>query len=112
VSTFDANRRDFTPGWRQEFPDAPPVMRLHKDDMVELDEGGERRIFRIVKFSPGQIVLAEHYEGGNLKARDAAPNDEDPFKYLTKSPEGLRKLAARPVRVDPAGRVFRAGATA
>lgn len=107
VSTFDANRRDFTPRWPEAFPDAMPVMRLHKDDMVELDDGGGRRICRVVKFSPGQIVLAEHFEGGNLKLRDAAPNDEDPFKYLTRSPEGLRKLAARPVHVDPAGRVFR-----
>lgn len=106
VSTFDANQPGPDVSPRAAAPDAVPVMRLHKDDALALGEGPERRVLRVVKFSAGQIVLAEHFEGGNLKARDAAAPEEDPFKYLAASPEGLRKLGARKVFVNPIGRVF------
>lgn len=76
---------------------------LFKDDMVALDTGPNRRLMRVVKFSEGRIVLAEHHEGGNLKARDADP--DDPFRYLTVSPGRLRQLGGRRVTVSPTGRV-------
>ncbi|MFZ5914695.1 MAG: type II CRISPR RNA-guided endonuclease Cas9 [Pseudomonadota bacterium] len=91
ISTFDANQKNFTPRWRQEYPTAPLIMRLFKDDLVELEHDGQRRVMRVVKFSQGAIYFAEHFEGGALKARDAASNDEDPFKYLIKSPSSLQK---------------------
>ncbi|MEX2617159.1 MAG: type II CRISPR RNA-guided endonuclease Cas9 [Alphaproteobacteria bacterium] len=105
LSTFDANTKGRTP-----LPDgASRIMRLRKDDLVGIDGDDGRRVMRVVKFSPGQIVLAEHQEGGPLKQRDAAPVDEDPFQYLTRSPEGLRKLNASPLAVDILGRVYDPG---
>ena len=65
---------------------------------------------RVVKFSTiGTIALAAANEGGQLKARDAAPNDVDPFKYILSSAGGLKKLKARQVRIDPLGRIFDPG---
>jgi CRISPR-associated endonuclease Csn1 len=76
---------------------------------VERDSG-PRELLRVVKFSAdGTIVLAPPNEGGALKARDAAPRDQDPFKYVYSSAGGLKKLKARQVRVDPLGRVFDPG---
>lgn len=95
ISTFDANQKNFTPRWRQEYPTAPLIMRLFKDDLVELEHDGQRRVMRVVKFSQGAIYFAEHFEGGALKARDAASNDEDPFKYLIKSSSSLQKAGAK-----------------
>ncbi|MFQ6018487.1 MAG: type II CRISPR RNA-guided endonuclease Cas9 [Kiloniellaceae bacterium] len=106
VSTFDANQADFVPGWPSKYTGSRLLMRLCKDDTLSIGENGENRVMRVVKVSPGQIVLAEHFEGGNLKARDATSLDDDPFKYLTRSPDGLRKLGARKVYVDLVGRVF------
>ena len=108
LSTFQANAGEGKPAWMQEHPDARLLFRLFKDDVVAVDDGNGNgpRYLRVVKFSPGQIVLVEHFEGGNLKARDAASNEEDPFKYLTKSPLGLQKLKARLAVVDELGEVF------
>jgi len=95
ISTFDANQKNFTAHWHKQYPTAPLVMRLFKDDLVEMEHDGLRRVMRVVKFSQGAIYFAEHFEGGALKARDAASNDDDPFKYLQKSPSSLQKLGAK-----------------
>lgn len=95
ISTFDANQKNFTPRWHREYPTAPLIMRLFKDDLVEMEHDGARRVMRVVKFSQGAIYFAEHFEGGALKARDAVPNDEDPFKYVIKSPSSLLKAEAK-----------------
>ena len=88
-------------------PAAKLMMRLHKDDMIAINEDGRRRIMRVVKFSGSQIYLADHNEGGNLKARDADP--ADPFKYVSKSATSLRKQGGRKLRIDEAGRVWDPG---
>ena len=75
--------------------------------MISVGEGEERRIFRVVKFSTGRIALAEHFESGALKARDA--DKEDNFKYLITSPLTLQKLNARLVHVSPAGSLYDPG---
>ena len=95
ISTFDANRTGFVARWHQTYPTAPLVLRLFKNDMIEMEHDGKRRVMRVVKFSQGMICLAEHFEGGNLKARDAAKPDEDPFKYVYKSPSALQGCGAR-----------------
>jgi CRISPR-associated endonuclease Csn1 len=102
VTAFEANAN--------ENPSAPPlatrgVMRLRKDDLIAIGDEDDRRVMRVVKFSPGQIVLADHHEGGNLKQRDAMDDEEDPFRYLTRTPNSLRDLFARKVHVDILGRV-------
>jgi CRISPR-associated endonuclease Csn1 len=79
--------------------------------MIAIEREGEARIIvRVVKFSGnGQIALAQDNEAGALKARDATPNDLDPFKYVLSSASGLKKLKARQIRIDPLGRIFDPG---
>lgn len=91
-------------------PAARKMLDLRQNDLVAIDRNGAREIMRVVKFSEsGQVTLAAHNEGGALKARHAAPNDLDPFKYVAPTAGGLKKLKARQIRIDPLGRIFDPG---
>lgn len=107
VSTFDAHQRGWKSVIRTENPTARKVLSLRQDDIIAIEsDSGERRLMRVVKFrQAGQIALADHNEGGMLKARDALSNDQDPFKYVTAMASSLKKFRARQVRVDILGRV-------
>lgn len=109
VSMFDAHQ----PGAanRRPHPAAKKMLSLRQNDMIAIEREGEARIIvRVVKFSGnGQIALAQDNEAGALKARDATPNDLDPFKYVLSSASGLKKLKARQIRIDPLGRIFDPG---
>lgn len=108
VSMFDAHRPDA--GDRRPHPAAKKVLSLKQNDLLAVERDGETEMLRVVKFSStGQITLASANEAGSLKARDAAPQDSDPFKYVYSSGSGLKKMLARQVRIDPLGRVFDAG---
>jgi CRISPR-associated endonuclease Csn1 len=88
---------------RRPHPAAKLLMRLHKDDVVAFGVGEGRRLLRVVKFSERQLALADLFESGALKTRDA--DKADRFKYVY---PGLSRLAnenARKVSVDPSGRV-------
>jgi len=107
VSMFDAHQ----PGWvsklRAGCPTAKKVLSLHQNDLLAIEpDGAGRRLMRVVKFGQnGQITLAEPNEAGDLKRRDALPNDTDPFKYIGPTAGGLKKVRARQVRVDEIGRI-------
>lgn len=108
VSMFDAHRPDI--GDRRPHPAAKKVLSLRQNDMLAVERDGEKQILRVVKFSStGQITLAPQNEAGALKARDASPQDVDPFKYIYSSGSGLKKMRARQIRIDPLGRVFDPG---
>ena len=109
VSMFDAHQVHVAD--RRPHPAAKKVLSLRQNDMLSIErEGAPPQIVRVVKFSVnGSIALAADNEGGALKARDAAPPDVDPFKYISSSAGGLKKLKARQVRIDPLGRVFDPG---
>ena len=97
---FCMNKRRFR---KTAFSGADLIMRLCKDDCIAINGSKGRRIYRVVKFSGTTINFAEQNEAGNLKSRNANPNDN--FKYLIKSPERLHMLSARRVFIDPIGRV-------
>lgn len=103
VSTFDAHQ----PGWiskiRTECPTARKVLSLHQHDIVAIEKSGERELVRVVKYSEKQLALAPPNESGSLKAR--AADKDDPFNYIYPSPNTLKALQARQVRVDELGRV-------
>jgi CRISPR-associated endonuclease Csn1 len=113
VSTFDAAEAAEAARLGRRVPDLRPhpaaklIMRLHKNDMVALGEGAERRLLRAVKMSGGTLVLAAHFESGNLKARDASRDDA--FKYVYASIGRLQQSKARKVHVTPDGRVLDPG---
>jgi len=108
VSMFDAHRSDG--GDRRPHPAAKKVLSLRQNDMLAVERDEENQILRVVKFSStGQITLAPQNEAGALKARDASPQDVDPFKYIYSSGSGLKKMRAHQIRIDPLGRVFDPG---
>jgi CRISPR-associated endonuclease Csn1 len=112
VSTFDAARQAEAARLGCAAPDSRPhpaaklLMRLHKNDMVRFGGSGGSRLMRVVKMREGQVTLAPHYEAGNLKARDAAKDDD--FKYTNVGAARLDVEGARKVLVTPDGRVWRA----
>jgi CRISPR-associated endonuclease Csn1 len=103
VRRFDANQSDFDPAKFRPHPAAKKIARLHIDDMVAVGEGDTRRILRIVKMSGQIITMADHFEGGALKARDTDKNDI--FKYFAPSASKLKDLGFRKVGVDEIGRL-------
>jgi len=107
VSMFDAHQPGWTSRIRKENPTAKKVLSLHQDDVLAIEQdGGTRKLVRVVKFGQnGQVTLAEPQEAGDLKKRDAASTDIDPFKYFSPTPGGLKRARARQVRVDELGRV-------
>jgi CRISPR-associated endonuclease Csn1 len=108
VSMFDAHQSADQP---RPHPAARKVLSLHQNDLLAIERDGEaRRLMRVVKFGQnGQITLAEPQQAGDLKRRDAASNDDDPFKYIAPTCGGLKTARARQVRVDELGRVIDPG---
>ncbi len=108
VSMFDAHQPGDPP---RPHPAARKVLSLHQNDLLAIERDGEaRRLMRVVKFGQnGQITLAEPQQAGDLKRRDAASNDDDPFKYIAPTAGGLKTARARQVRIDEIGRVLDPG---
>ncbi|WP_350334588.1 type II CRISPR RNA-guided endonuclease Cas9 [Coralliovum pocilloporae] len=109
ISMFDAHQSDWQSAFHRDNPTARRVLRLQQNDMVAYEHPDDGyTIARVVKFRvSGQIALANHKEAGSLKSRDA--DKQDPFKYMSKSASGLKKIQCRQVRIDEAGRVFDPG---
>ncbi len=107
VSMFAVHQAGWTSEIRASVPTARKMLALRQNDILAIEPGGEgRRLMRVVKFGQnGQITLAELHEAGDLKRRNEAPNEKDPFKYLSPTAGGLKKVKARQVRVDELGRV-------
>ena len=102
ISLYAANRPGFDPAAKQRDDGTPLRMRLRRNDLVAIEQDGERRIMRVAKLSEGMLAFAMHREA-NVDAR--ARDKESGFKYLFKSPNALVELRARPVGVDVLGYV-------
>lgn len=85
----------------------PLVMRLCQDDMVALGTDEQRKIYRVIKFTKGNLTLARHEQGGDLKHRDK--DSDDDFKYLNKAASSLHEAKARRVFVTELGYVLDPG---
>jgi CRISPR-associated endonuclease Csn1 len=127
ASTFDANQPQAKTRKRPH-PAAKLLMRIYNDDLARLeDDDGQVRTMRVVKTSKQTVVLADHFEAGNLKDRDdktrkankAAKegqliDDRDPdavlaetggFAYFSRAASKLRDMKFRKLYVSPSGRV-------
>lgn len=110
VSTFDAHRK----GTEDTAPAAEGrahVMRLFKNDMVELEEDGAKRYYYVLKFKTnGQIYLVAHDEANaDKRSRDKDKRNRDKDDELTLSSRKasrLRQLKAKAVYVSPAGTII------
>ena len=78
----------------------PLVMRLMRDDTVSMEVDGQRRLYRLCKFSTSGQMLFAGLNEANVDAR--ARSKELP--YVSKTAGTLEKGAAHPVTVSPSGR--------
>jgi CRISPR-associated endonuclease Csn1 len=85
-------------------------MRVHKGDLIRIEQDGEERIMvaRQLDAPNNRLLLAEHFQTGNLDKRDA--DSEDPFNWLRTSYNKLRSLKAERIQVDELGRRWRVAA--
>lgn len=104
ISRFEANQPGFIPGEsRKPHPAARLVMRLQRDDCVEIENGNKKQIMRLQLMSMnGQLVFAPLHEA-NVDARDR--DRDDLFKYMRKQANALKSLNARKVHISPTGLV-------
>jgi CRISPR-associated endonuclease Csn1 len=110
VTMFQANQQLSLDEKSKGHPAAKRIMRLHKGDFLKLEHEGRERVMRVVQLWEKLLVLADHYEGGDLDEREkAAKKGEDYFKWLRPSFNTLRKYKARKVRIDTLGRVHDPG---
>ncbi|MFM1977007.1 MAG: hypothetical protein RL145_1853 [Pseudomonadota bacterium] len=103
---FEVNKKDWRPVWERQKMGGLLVMRLHKGDLIELeDPDGERRVKRVVRIAPsaGRIYLVEHNEAGNFQERHDTPEENDPFRWDLASYSRLRDRGAKKVKVDAIG---------
>lgn len=108
VPTFDAHQAGAPD--RRPHPAAKKVMCLRQNDVIRVERDKRGSLLRVAGFNlQGRLTLAPHNEAGNLKARDARPEADDPFKYVYLSAGSLKTARARQVRIDPLGRVFDPG---
>ena len=80
------------------------IMRLRKNDFLEIEHDDRTIIVQISGLSKGIITLVEHFEA-NVDAR--VRDSEDELKYIFKRPSSLQKSNAKRVTVSPAGVVKR-----
>lgn len=100
ISTYRANRPTFRESKQTAANGLPLVMRLHKGDFLLIEEGEEKRLMRVAKFSEGMIALAGHCEANvDARSRDKSSG----FKYVFKAPGKLKALHARAVGVSILG---------
>ncbi|TAK38849.1 MAG: type II CRISPR RNA-guided endonuclease Cas9 [Lysobacteraceae bacterium] len=102
ISIYEANRDEKWLTSRAARNGKPLVMRIRKGDLLKVEHEGKGKIMRVALFSSNGIALSEHYEA-NVDARDR--DKTIAFSYIRKSPEPLRKMAARLVGVDALGYV-------
>ncbi len=106
ASVFEVNRPGWRPQWERDRLGGKLVMRLHKGDLVEVDDkDGVRRIKVVhqIEISSNRIRLAPHNEGGKLQERHADP--EDLFRWDLATIPLLRGRRCRAVKVHPTGRI-------
>jgi len=98
ISSFEANQKAFSESPTTAQNGLSLVMRLHKDDVLAIEENGQVRHMRVAKFSKGKIEMANPQEA-NVDARVRARA----FAYFQKAPSALQALHARIVGIDILG---------
>ncbi|WP_333823962.1 type II CRISPR RNA-guided endonuclease Cas9 [Pinisolibacter sp.] len=104
ASVFEVNRPGWRPQWERDRLGGKLVMRLHKGDLVEVqDSDGERRIKVVhrIEISANRIRLAAHNEGGKLQERHADPDDR--FRWDLATIPLLKERNCRALKIDSTG---------
>jgi CRISPR-associated endonuclease Csn1 len=107
VSTFEAYQRAQTDAewWRKPVNGEGQhlIMRLRKNDMLEIEHDGRLMIVQVYKFSEGRIHMAEHHEANVSNRIKTLKTLSD----IQMAPSVLQKSCAKRVTVSPSGVVKR-----
>jgi CRISPR-associated endonuclease Csn1 len=112
ASIFEVNRKDWRPQWERDKIGGKLVMRLHKGDMMEIDDSdGVRRVKRVVQLEPSanRVRLAKHYEGGKLQERNDTDNSIDGFRWDLATISKMKDRDAKKLKYDEAGYILKLG---
>lgn len=104
ATIFEVNKKDWRPDWERDKIGGKLVMRLHKGDLVEIDDkDGVRRVKRVVRLAPSSslVYLVGHNEGGDLQKRH--DDSDDPFRWDFANIGGMAVRNAMKVRASIAG---------
>ena len=102
ISRFEANQSGFVPGEScKPHPAARLVMRLQRDDCIEIEQGEQKQVVRLQKISHVLTFAPLHEANTDSRHRDKA----DHFKYMDRSANTLRSLNACKVHISPTGRI-------
>ena len=116
ISRFDANQTDgpiqsnALEPWRIKFPDAKLIMRIHKNDLLIVENPRlGKKVMRAVQLHPSanRLYLAEHMEAGILAKRHRDSGDF--FRADLASVSQLKSRRARLAHVDKAGTLIDPG---
>jgi len=102
---FEVNQKDWRPIWERKKKGGKLVMRVHKGDVIAIEDGDRTRFMSVHQLKPknNKMVLAEHFEGGQLQPRHEDGRDLFEWKFVSISK--LKSLKARLVHVDILGKV-------
>jgi CRISPR-associated endonuclease Csn1 len=111
VSMFDAHQPAFQSRMRDLHHNPRKIMSLTIGDMVAYNspDTGQTVVARVRKFDQRnkQIYLDKHNEAGKFDERHA--DVDDAFRNFSKTPNALKTVKVRQVRVDETGSVFDPG---
>lgn len=104
ISMLEALTNPSAQPWREKYPDACLIMRVHKGDLLCLqNEEEEEKIYVVKELNARELVLFEHNESGNLKKRDK--DKDDPFRLLHLRFSKMKERKCRRVRVNFLGKL-------
>ena len=104
ATVFEVNQPGWRPVWEREKLGGKLVMRVHKGDMLEVDDkDGVRRVKTVVRLNPSEkrMYLVAHNEGGNFVERKK--DADDYFDWDLASIAGLKARNCVSVVVDAIG---------
>lgn len=104
ATRFEVNQKGWRALWEREKLGGKLVMRVHKGDVIAVEDDGNTRLMTVHRLSPSNNVLylAEHFEGGELGKRHDAKDDL--FRWEFANIGGLKARNAKLVHVDILGR--------
>lgn len=104
ATVFEVNQKGWRPVWEREKLGGKLVMRLHKGDLVEVDDAdGIRRIKAVVQIEAAaeRLRLVAHSESGAFQKRN--DDAEDPFRWDLATISKLRLRKCRAVKINEVG---------
>ena len=100
ISTYDANKAILNREKPSRHPASKLVMRLHINDIIEVQDDGEPILYRVQLISAGAVTVSPLHEA-NVDSRNRDKDDEFKYKYLSVTP--MQKMGAKKVNISPTG---------